>query len=104
MSRSCDRREVLALAGGALLGGVVGGYGGHMTLAVNGGRKVTSIDFNSTAPKAARDDMFPLDGQGQVKGAVNLYGWLAAGVPGTLAGLQLALDRYGSRPFAVAVK
>src|SRR5207249_4932996 len=30
----------------------------------------------------------------------NTYGWLAVGVPGTLAGLQLALDKYGSQPFA----
>src|SRR5437764_370624 len=103
MGRSCDRREVLALAGGTLLGGLlgvgkvravpenvgvvvghplgakagaevladggnavdaavtaalvaavtdlqqcgVGGYGGHMTLATGGGRKVVSIDFNT---------------------------------------------------------
>jgi gamma-glutamyltranspeptidase/glutathione hydrolase len=162
MVRSCDRREVLALAGGTLLGGVlgvgplraarapessgvvvghpqgakvgneiladggnavdaavsaalvaavidlqqcgVGGYGGHMTLAVNGGRKVTSIDFNTTAPKAAREDMFPLDAQGKVKGGVNEHGWLATGVPGTMAGLHLALEKYGTRPFAAVVK
>src|SRR5262249_45412621 len=48
--------------------------------------------------------MFPVDAKGAVKGGINTYGWLAAGVPGTLAGLQLALDRYGTRPFAKLVQ
>ena len=75
----------------------IGGYGGHMTIGLPSG-KVTCIDFNSEAPAAARADMFPLDKKGTVKGGVNKHGWLAAGVPATLAGLQLALDKYGTRP------
>ena len=63
------------------------------------GKKITAIDCNSAAPAAARPDMFPLGEDGKVRGKINEYGWLAAGVPGTLAGLQLALDRYGSRSF-----
>jgi gamma-glutamyltranspeptidase/glutathione hydrolase len=82
----------------------IGGYGGHATLALAGGKKVVSIDFNSTAPTAARADMYPLDEKGAVKGRVNFHGWLAAGVPGTLAGLQLLLDGYGSRPFRELVQ
>ncbi|HXG10132.1 MAG TPA: gamma-glutamyltransferase [Gemmataceae bacterium] len=82
----------------------IGGYGGHMVIALAGGQKVTAIDFNTTAPQAAREDMFPLDDQGNVKGQVNMFGWRAAGVPGTLAGLQLALDRYGTQPFAKLVQ
>jgi gamma-glutamyltranspeptidase / glutathione hydrolase len=77
----------------------IGGYGGHMVIALKGGRKITAIDFNTTAPTAARPDMFRLEEDGAVRGRTNDYGWLAAGVPGTLAGLQLALDRYGTRPF-----
>jgi gamma-glutamyltranspeptidase / glutathione hydrolase len=77
----------------------MGGYGGHMVLAVKGGRKITAIDFNTAAPAAARPDMFPLDNHGTVRNRINEFGWLAAGVPGTLAGLQLALDRYGTRSF-----
>src|SRR5262249_20310357 len=42
----------------------------------------------------------PLDAKGAVKGQANTFGWLATGVPGTLAGLQLALDRHGTRKFA----
>jgi gamma-glutamyltranspeptidase/glutathione hydrolase len=110
--------EVLAAGGNAvdaavaaaLVAGVVaihqcgpGGYGGHMVIAPAGG-KITAIDFNSTAPAAARPDMFPLDAQGQVPGKVNEIGWLAAGVPGTLAGLQLALDRFGSQPLRKVIQ
>ena len=82
----------------------IGGYGGHATLALAGGKKIISIDFNSTAPAAARDDMYPLDEKGAVKGRVNLYGWLAAGVPGTLAGLQFVLDRFGTKSFREVVQ
>ena len=75
----------------------IGGYGGHAMIALAGGKKVTAIDFNSVAPAAARADMFPLDESGRVKGGINTTGWLAAGVPGTVAGLELALQRYGTR-------
>lgn len=81
----------------------VGGYGGHLTVA-RPGRRAVAIDFNTAAPRAARPDMFPLDGQGRVRGDVNNHGWLAAGVPGTLAGLQLALDRHGSLSFRDVVQ
>jgi gamma-glutamyltranspeptidase/glutathione hydrolase len=81
----------------------IGGYGGHMVIARANG-ETTAIDFNSAAPAAARPDMFPLDEKGNVKGQVNMYGWLAAGVPGTMAGLQLAQDRYGTKPFARLVQ
>jgi gamma-glutamyltranspeptidase/glutathione hydrolase len=100
-----------AAVAAALVAGVVavhscgiGGYGGHMVIALARSRKVTAIDFNSTAPAAAREDMFPLDDKGAVQGQVNGRGWLAAGVPGTLAGLQLALDRYGTQPFEKLVQ
>jgi gamma-glutamyltranspeptidase / glutathione hydrolase len=82
----------------------IGGYGGHMMIALAGGKKVTAIDFNSAAPAAAKEDMFPLDDKGNVKGQVNGHGWLAAGVPGVLAGLQLALDHYGSFRFRQLVQ
>jgi gamma-glutamyltranspeptidase/glutathione hydrolase len=74
----------------------VGGYGGYAVIALASG-KVTAIDFNSAAPLAAHEDMFPLDDKGRVKNNLNYHGWLAVGVPGTLAGLTLALERYGTR-------
>ena len=99
-----------AIVAAALVAGVVavpstgiGGYGGHLVVATPTG-KVTAIDFNSTAPAAAKPDMFPLDDKGAVKGNVHLHGWLAAGVPGVLAGLQKVLDTFGTRKFADLVK
>jgi gamma-glutamyltranspeptidase/glutathione hydrolase len=82
----------------------IAGYGGHMVIALAGGKTITAIDFNTVAPAAARPDMFPLDETGAVKGRANFFGWLAAGVPGVLAGLQLALDRYGTRSFRELVQ
>jgi gamma-glutamyltranspeptidase/glutathione hydrolase len=111
--------EVLAAGGNAvdaavtaaLVAGVLaphqcgpGGYGGHLVIAPTGSKKVTAIDFNSAAPQAARADLFVLDSDGKVKGLANTYGWLAAGVPGTFAGLQLALDRHGTRSFRQCVQ
>ncbi len=95
----------------ALVAGVVavggcgpGGYGGHMMIATPDGRRVRAIDFNTAAPQSATPNMFPLGPNGRVKGGVNSTGWLAAGVPGTLAGLQLALDRFGTRTFRQVVQ
>ena len=73
----------------------IAGYGAHFTIALADGT-VTSIDANSAARLAARPDMFSANASGQVDGKTNYYGWLAAGVPGTLAGLQMALDGYTS--------
>ncbi|PYL01403.1 MAG: hypothetical protein DME19_01795, partial [Verrucomicrobia bacterium] len=77
----------------------IGGYGGHMVIALASGKKITAVDFNTAAPAAARPNMFPIGEGGAVRGHINEHGWLSAGVPGTLAGLQLALDRYGTRSF-----
>jgi gamma-glutamyltranspeptidase / glutathione hydrolase len=99
-----------AIVAAALTAGVVavpstgiGGYGGHLMVARANG-KVSAIDFNTTAPSAAKPDMFHADDKGKVADDANNHGWLAAGVPGVLAGMQLALDRYGSKPFADLVK
>jgi gamma-glutamyltranspeptidase/glutathione hydrolase len=96
-----------AIVAAALVVGVVapqqcgpGGYGGHLAVALDHGKTVTAIDFNTAAPAVATEDMFAPGPDGKVKGAVNETGWLAAGVPGVLAGLQLALDRFGSKPLA----
>lgn len=74
----------------------IAGYGAHITIALADGR-VTCIDANTTAPKAAAADMFQVDARGRVRDESNYYGWLSAGVPGTLAGLQLALERHGNK-------
>jgi gamma-glutamyltranspeptidase/glutathione hydrolase len=76
----------------------IGGYGGHLMIGLPDGT-ATAIDFNTVAPAAARADMFPLNENGTVRGNIHERGWLAAGVPGTMAGLHLALEKYGTQPW-----
>jgi gamma-glutamyltranspeptidase/glutathione hydrolase len=52
------------------------------------------IDFRETAPSAATREMF-LDGEGRPRPRTSLEGPLAAGVPGSVAGYLLALERFG---------
>lgn len=100
-----------AIVTAALVAGVVavpltgiGGYGGHLVVAGRPGNKVQAIDFNCTAPAAITPDFFKADELGQVKGEANTFGWLAVGVPGVLAGLQRALDEFGTKKFAEVVQ
>ncbi len=74
----------------------IGGYGGTAVLAVEGGRRIVSVDFNSAAPAAMGESTFPLNAQGEVINGVNEFGWLASGVPGILAGLELVLKTGGT--------
>ncbi len=71
------------------------GGGGFMLIRMADGR-ATMIDFREKAPAAAHKDMF-LDGQGNPVPGMSQRGTIAAGVPGTVAGLLLALERYGTR-------
>ena len=49
----------------------MGGYAAAIIIASADGNKIVCIDANSTAPAAARSDMFPLDAHGKVPGRVN---------------------------------
>ena len=80
-----------------------GGYGGHMVIARAGGQGVTAFDFNSAAPAAASENMFAPDADGNVPENHD-HGWLAAGVPGTLAGLASALETRGTRSLTDALQ
>jgi gamma-glutamyltranspeptidase / glutathione hydrolase len=72
------------------------GGGGFMTIHLADGRN-TFINFREKAPLAARPDMF-LDAHGNPVSDKSLNGYLAAGVPGTVMGLETALREYGSLP------
>ncbi|MBD2814517.1 gamma-glutamyltransferase [Xenorhabdus sp. Flor] len=73
--------------------GNIGG-GGFMTIHLADGRD-TFINFRETAPAAASADMY-LDKEGNVIKGANLYGYKAIGVPGTVMGLDTALQKYGT--------
>ena len=55
---------------------------------------ITSIDFREKAPLGSTPYMF-LDEQGNIKNNSNHEGILSVGVPGTVAGLDLAHKKYG---------
>ena len=77
--------------------GNIGG-GGFMTIRLHDGRQ-TFIDFRETAPQAATASMYQ-DANGNVIPGLSTRGYRAVAIPGTVAGLELARTRYGSRPRA----
>ena len=72
------------------------GGGGFMLIRIPKG-DVHSIDYRETAPTAAARDVY-IDGCGNlIKGEGSpTVGYRASGVPGTLAGFELAFQKYGS--------
>lgn len=72
--------------------GNIGG-GGFMTIHLASGED-HFINFRETAPAGASANMY-LDADGKVRPGASLYGYLAVGVPGTVAGLALAERKYG---------
>ncbi len=81
--------------------GNIGG-GGFMVF-LNSSGAVTTFDFREKAPLAASPTMF-LDENGRIKDNSNHRGLLAVGVPGTVAGLYQAHQKYGKLPWADLVK
>lgn len=77
------------------------GGGGFMTIRFRDGR-TAFIDFRETAPAAASATMY-LDANGNPVPERSRRGYLAVGVPGTVAGLELARTRYGTRPRAALI-
>lgn len=71
------------------------GSGGFMTIRMADGRKYF-IDFRETAPGAATATMFQ-NAKGEVLPDLSRRGYLAAGIPGTVAGLELARSKYGTK-------
>jgi gamma-glutamyltranspeptidase/glutathione hydrolase len=72
------------------------GGGGFMMIRLKDGR-TTAIDYREMAPAAAHRNVY-LDKNGNViegEGG-SIEGYRAAGVPGTVRGMELALKKYGS--------
>jgi len=80
--------------------GNIGG-GGFMVARLSDGRSV-AIDFREKAPSGATKDMY-LDSAGNPLADKSQNGHLAAGVPGTVAGL-FASGKYGRLPMAALIQ
>ncbi|OGU09419.1 MAG: gamma-glutamyltransferase [Geobacteraceae bacterium GWC2_58_44] len=78
------------------------GGGGFMLIRTADGRS-SFLDFRERAPKKATRDMY-LDGKGNVVPGGSTVGVKAVGVPGTVAGIALALQRLGTISFADACR
>jgi gamma-glutamyltranspeptidase/glutathione hydrolase len=76
--------------------GNIGG-GGFMLIHDAKSGKDIALDFREMAPSAASRDMY-LDAAGKVIPRSSTFSHMAVGVPGTVAGLDLALKKYGSMP------
>lgn len=70
--------------------GNIGG-GGFMMIAPADGAPTVCIDYRETAPGAATENMYD--------NVTTRHNYLASGVPGTVAGLALAHEKYGSLPW-----
>ena len=69
------------------------GGGGFLTYYEASTRSVWTLDFTEVAPLAATPDMFAQDAKAARSGAK------AAGVPGTVSGLEAMHRKFGSRPW-----
>lgn len=76
--------------------GNIGG-GGFMVIRTRSG-EIACLDFREKAPLKAYRDMY-LDSLGNVITNLSLEGHLASGVPGTVDGMIVAHEKYGSLPF-----
>lgn len=77
------------------------GGGGFMLVHLAKTHDTVAIDYRETAPAAAAATMF-LDAKGDAMPRLSRDTGLAVGVPGTVAGLEFALQKYGSGRFTLA--
>ncbi len=77
--------------------GNIGG-GGFMVIHLAGGKNIT-IDFREKAPLSAHRDMY-LNEAGEFLPELSQQGTTSTGVPGSVAGLIYALEKYGTLPLA----
>jgi len=74
--------------------GNIGG-GGFMVAHLAKSKQTIAIDYREKAPKAAYRNMF-LDAKGEYDPEKAQHSYLSVGVPGTVAGLTMALEKYGT--------
>jgi gamma-glutamyltranspeptidase/glutathione hydrolase len=77
------------------------GGGGLMLVHLAARNEDVAIDYRETAPRDTPPDVF-LDPNGEANPTKSRESGLGVGVPGTVAGLTAALDRFGSGKFTLA--
>lgn len=87
----------MALAVAYPQAGNIGGGGFLMYYDAKAGQ-VWSLDFREVGPLEAKRDMY-LDKDGKAKPKASMIGMLAAGVPGTVSGLEEAHRKFGKLPW-----
>ncbi|MDO5613908.1 MAG: gamma-glutamyltransferase [Paracoccus sp. (in: a-proteobacteria)] len=109
-------REILAKGGNAADAGVAVAFALAVTLPragnIGGGGfmlfhdaesgQTHAIDYREMAPAGATRDMF-LDAGGNADADLSRYTGAAAGVPGTVAGMKMVLDEFGTMPWAEVI-
>lgn len=85
------------------------GGGGFMTVYSASEKRVRTFHFNMRSPKALDPSEYELDESRiggdlfawpSVKGDINVNGWKSIGVPGHLAGIDMAHKRFATMPWA----
>ena len=79
------------------------GGGGFLLLRVGKTGEVKALDFRERAPLAATAKMY-LDASGKARPQASTEGYLAVGVPGTVAGLAEVHRQYGKLPWKTVVQ
>ncbi len=106
-------RDIMAKGGNAVDAGVAvafalavtlpraGNIGGGGFMLVHDAKtgQTHAIDYREMAPAGASRDMF-LNEAGEPDSDKSLYSGASSGVPGTVAGMKLALDKYGTMEWA----
>ncbi|WP_269901430.1 gamma-glutamyltransferase [Paenalcaligenes faecalis] len=82
--------------------GNIGG-GGFMMYHDANTQQDVALDFRESAPAGAHRDLY-LDSQGNVIDGKSLFTHYAVGVPGTVAGLEHALKKWGSLPLKQVIQ
>ncbi|WP_315800761.1 gamma-glutamyltransferase [Bradyrhizobium sp. SZCCHNS3002] len=108
-------QRILALGGNAVDAAVATGFamavtypvagniggGGFMVIHIAKSNEDIAIDYRETGPAAITRDIF-LGADGKPDNAKSRDSALSIGVPGSVAGLALALEKYGSGKFTLA--
>ncbi len=81
--------------------GNIGG-GGFMVIRLANG-KATTIDYREMGPSAAHRNVY-LDAKGNYIPESSTFGHKAAGVPGSVAGMAYALEKYGTMKWATVAE